>query len=307
MPLRWMVWIFKGPEMDIRQEVTDRLIALIEDGSSTRDVLWDATMAAGIPCNFETKIPYSGINILTLCVQAFKLGYERNEWLTLRQANALGGWVRKGSVGTLCVFYKTRQVSDQDDPTKINNIPHIKPFTLFNVAQIEGLDVEPLVDRVPFDPIEQAEQILDASGASITWGGARAFYRPAEDRIYMPDRGRFTHASSAYAVALHELAHWTGHSSRLNRVFASKYNDQAYAFEELVAELAAAYLVNHLGLKGAKLENHASYLEHYLTIMKSDKMAIFTAARLAGQAFDLILDLTQTRELANASLEGEPA
>jgi antirestriction protein ArdC len=176
------------------------------------------------------------------------------------------------------------------------------PFWVFNVADIDGLPTaEAAVDRAQFDPVLEAERMLDASGAKITWQGARAFFRPSTDEIYMPDRDRFTSSANAYAVALHELVHWTGHASRLNRDFSRR--DEAYAFEELVAELGAAYLVAHLGLGGAKLENHASYLQGYLRILKDDKAAIFTAARLASQAFDHIIKLTT--EPANERMSGE--
>ena len=287
--------------MDIRQQVTDTLVTLMEEGASSHDVLWDATVANGLPVNHETQTPYSGVNVLTLCGHMYKFGYTSNEWLTVRQANALGGWVRKGSKGALCVYYKKRAVESKEGD--LATVPLIAPFTLFNIDQIEGLDIPAVVQGPDFDPIERAEQVLDASGALINWQGARAFYRPCEDRIYLPDRSRFISPTNAYAVALHELANWTGHESRLNRTFGAKYQDNAYAFEELVAELTAAYLVVHLGLKGAKLEHHASYLAHYLTIMKSDKGAIFTASRLAGQAFTLITDLAKGEALATVGTE----
>ena len=219
----------------------------------------------------------------------------------------MGAQVRKGAKGVMGVFFKMLEakegkakeaVTSQSDAAQ-SKIPMLSPFWVFNVAEIDGLPVAPTADteRAAFDPIEEAERMLSRTGAKITWQGSRAFYRPSTDEIYMPERERFTSAANAYAVALHETTHWTGHESRLNRDF-SKRTD-AYAFEELVAELGAAYLVAHLGLKGAKLENHACYLAHYLQILKADKGAIFTAARLASQAFDHILKLTQ--DAANES------
>ena len=293
--------------MDIRQQVTDKIIYLIEQGQTKGESMWDAAVQFGLPVNHQTKKPYSGINVLMLSSEAAERGFTCNEWLTFKQAQAMGAQVRKGAKGVMGVFFKMLEakegkakeaVTSQSDAAQ-SKIPMLSPFWVFNVAEIDGLPVAPTADteRAAFDPIEEAERMLSRTGAKITWQGSRAFYRPSTDEIYMPERERFTSAANAYAVALHETTHWTGHESRLNRDF-SKRTD-AYAFEELVAELGAAYLVAHLGLKGAKLENHACYLAHYLQILKADKGAIFTAARLASQAFDHILKLTQ--DAANES------
>jgi antirestriction protein ArdC len=276
--------------MDIKQQVTNDLIGLIENAQLNDEPMWDAAVSFGLPTNFQTQRPYSGINVLILSLAARDRGFTRNEWLTFKQAQAMGAQVRKGAKGVLGVFFKMRDRKDAKPDDVDAKIPMIAPFWVFNVAEIDGLPVEEEIKRPVFDPIEEAERMLVASGARITWAGASAFYRPATDEIYMPDRNRFSSPVNAYAVALHELTHWSGHESRLGRNFSGK--KEPYAFEELVAELGAAYLVAHLGLKGAKLENHASYLQHYLRILKDDKSAIFTAARLAGQAFDFILKLT---------------
>jgi antirestriction protein ArdC len=277
--------------MDVRQQVTDKIIAMMEQGQVTGESMWDATVKFGLPANYQTKRPYTGINVLMLSAQASERGCASNEWLTFKQAQALGANVRKGAKGVMGVFFKMLdpKVTKAEDESR--RIPMMSPFWVFNVCDIDGLPTaEAPADRAAFDPITEAERMLDASGAKITWSGARAFFRPSTDEIYMPDRERFTTSANAYAVALHELVHWTGHASRLNRDFSQRA--EAYAFEELVAELGAAYLVAHLGLGGAKLENHASYLQGYLQILKDDKAAIFTAARLASQAFDHIIKLT---------------
>lgn len=290
--------------MDIRQHVTDKIIHLIEHGQTKGESMWDAAVQFGLPVNHQTQKPYSGINVLMLSSEAAERGFTSNEWLTFKQAQAMGAQVRKGAKGVMGVFFKMLEAKEgkagkakaaataQSDAAQ-SKIPMLSPFWVFNVAEIDGLPVAltPDTERAAFDPIEEAEHMLIRTGAKITWQGSRAFYRPSTDEIYMPERERFTSAANAYAVALHETTHWTGHESRLNRDFSKR--EDAYAFEELVAELGAAYLVAHLGLKGAKLENHACYLAHYLQILKADKGAIFTAARLASQAFDHILKLTQ--------------
>lgn len=281
--------------MDIRQQVTDTIIELIEQGPVQGETLWDAAVKFGMPLNYQTKRPYNGINVLMLCAEASKRGFGCNEWLTFKQAQAMGAMVRKGAKGVLGVFFKMcdRKDATADEPG--SKIPMLSPFWVFNVDDIEGLPVVTAPAPAPFHPIEEAERMLIASGASIRWKGAQAFFRPSTDEICMPDRERFSSAANAYAVALHELTHWTGHESRLHRDFSGRAGSDPYAFEELVAELGAAYLVAHLGLQGAKLENHACYLQHYLQILKSDKTAIFTAARLASQAFDHILALTSAK------------
>lgn len=276
--------------MDFRQAITDQIIHIIEQGLAKGETMWDTTVKFGLPTNYETKRPYSGINILTLTGEAVDRGYSRNEWLTFKQAQALGAKVNKGSKGVMGVFFK---MVDRKEPKKEDDkIPVLSPFWVFNVDEIAGLPEVPAVVRFDFDPIDEAERILIASGASITWQGTRAFYRSATDEIYMPDRSRFSSSANAYAVALHELTHWTGHESRMNRDYGNMSKGDRYAFEELVAELGAAYLVAYLGIKGSKLENHADYLQHYLTILKEDKSAIFSAARMASQAFDFILKMT---------------
>jgi antirestriction protein ArdC len=278
--------------MDIRQDVTDKIIKLMEQGQSKGETMWDAAIKFGLPMNYQTKTPYNGINVLMLCAEANDRGFTRNEWLTFKQAQAIGAQVRKGAKGVMCAFFKMFDRKDAA-PEKVNSkIPMLSPFWVFNVAEIDGLPEVEAPKGTPFEPIESAARILDASGAKITWQGARAFFRPSTDEIYMPDRERFSSATNAYAVALHELTHWTGHESRLHRDFSGRKDSQQYAFEELVAELGAAYLVAHLGLKDAKLEKHSNYLAHYLEILKGDKTAIFTAARLASQAFDHILKIT---------------
>jgi antirestriction protein ArdC len=164
----------------------------------------------------------------------------------------------------------------------------MKPFWVFNVADIENLpEVEDT--RAAFEPIEQAEHILNSSGIPVIWEGTRAFYRPSTDEIYMPTRERFSSPVNAYAVALHELTHATGHASRLGRDFSGRFGDEAYAFEELVAELGSAFVVGHLGLEGAKIENHANYVQSWLKVLKNDKNAIFTASRHANAAYQFIM------------------
>ncbi len=277
---------------DVREEITNQIISMIEAGEVKGESLFDRTLKFGLPVNFSTGKAYSGVNVLTLVSACIERGFDSNKWVTFAQAQAMGAKVKKGAKSVTGVFYKMLEKSQDaqaiEAGEKAQKIPMLSTFNLFNVSEIEGLEIgQPVVSK--FEPIEAAERLLIGSGAQITWGGARAFYRPATDEIYMPTRDRFESAGNCYAVALHELSHWTGHSSRLNRDFSGRFGDAHYAVEELVAELSAAYLCAELGLEGVKLENHASYLQSWLTVLKSDKNAIFTAAAQASKVFDFVM------------------
>lgn len=278
--------------MDIRAEITNAIIQLIEEGAAKGEsALWDKAIHFGMPVNYKTKRAYTGINVPLFWIAAADKGHERNEWLTFKQAKEMGANVKKGAKGVMGVFFKMmpRKGTDIVDGDEQGMYPMIKPFWVFNVSDIENLpEVE--VPSQEFTPIEKAESVLTASGAKITWEGTRAFYRPSNDEIFMPTRERFSAPVNAYAVALHELTHWTGHSSRLDRDFSGKFGSESYAFEELVAELGSAFMVAHLGLEGARLENHASYIDSWLTVLKNDKNAVFTASRHANAAYQFLLE-----------------
>ena len=204
--------------------------------------------------------------LLTLagCAQ----GYPLNRWLTFRQAAELGGSVRRGEHGTAIVFYKLHEVPSQDagsDEAEAKRIPLLRTFTVFNVAQIEGLPkhlVELPVEGGVWNPCDAAERLLGESGAVIRHGGTRAFYHPASDTIQLPAPSSFADAGGYYSTALHELAHWTAHPDRCNRNLAGRFGDAAYAAEELIAEMGSAFLCAHCRLEG-RLQ-HASYLESWL-------------------------------------------
>ncbi len=274
--------------------ITHRIIAEMENSRSSGKPLWNGS-SSGIPVNFKSKQPYSGINILTLWLSAEDNQFTSNQWLTYQQARELGGQVRKGASGALCVYYKAITLQEETIKGEVDErtIPWAKSFTLFNLGQIDGLVDTGVSDRPGFDPIEDAEAILQSSGAKIVVEGARAFYSPSNDEIHLPDRTRFTKAANFYAVALHELVHWTGQDSRLGREFGKRFGDEAYAFEELVADLGSAFLNADLGLIDATLEGHASYLNGWLSVLKRDKKAIFTAASQAAKAHKYIMDLAR--------------
>jgi antirestriction protein ArdC len=273
--------------IDLYQKVTDKIITALEQGTPPWVAPWQDRTA--MPANIATGKPYRGINVLLLHMEAMTEGYPDTRWLTLKQANELGGKVRKGEHGTPIVFFKMREVSDEidrtddshgfDDPEPKRVIPMLKSYTVFNASQVDFLPERFQLGQKPgWQPIGEAEELLYLSGAKIRHGGNRAFYSPKYDLIQMPPSAWFPDVERYYGVALHELTHWTGHPTRLNRELGRRHGIDAYAFEELVAEMGAAFLCAHCGLPG-RLE-HASYIEHWLEAVNADlKLTRFCCRR----------------------------
>lgn len=282
---------------DIYQEVTDKIIALMEKGASPWACPWDRAGALTMPKNHRTGAFYSGINIPLLWIAQEERGFSTSTWLTYKQAQEMGGQVRKGEKGTMGIFFKPweKKTGEYNAENKeiMEIIPMVKEFTVFNLDQIEGIDaVIPTVASGGFDPIERAEKILQSCGVDIAEGGTKACYIPALDRINMPDRERFTNAYNFYATAAHELAHATKKAHRCDRKpYETTVKNGAYAFEELVAELGSMFVMARAELLG-EVENHASYLDSWLSVLKEDKKAIFRAASQAQKAADWILSRT---------------
>ena len=241
---------------DLYQVVTDQIISALEAGTPPWVCPWSRLPGDAVPANLATSRAYRGINTLLLNMQAISHGYAVNRWLTFSQARALGACVRKGESGTGIVFFKMLECDSpraaNDEPAR-RVIPLLRSFTVFNAAQVEGLPEGLLA--VPesvegWTPVTAAEELLERSGAVIHHGGDRAFYRPSDDVIQLPTPTSFAQASRYYNVALHELTHWSGHPDRCNRVLSGRQHIEAYAFEELVAEMGSAFLSSHCGLPG---------------------------------------------------------
>lgn len=289
--------------MDIYKEITNQIIEAIETGALNNEKLWQDTAALGMPANFQTRKQYSGVNVLVLWATAKRKGHSSNYWLTFNQAQAIGGKVRKGEKAVMGVYFQPlerAEINEETGETERAVIPMLKPFWVFNLDQIDGIERPLPYTPATFEAIEQAEHILAMSGARLHIGGTRAFYSPVQDAIHMPDRERFSKAENFYTVALHELTHWTGHSRRLNRDFSGRFGSEAYAFEELVAELGSAFINADMGFVDTSLEHHAGYLDSWLTVLKKDKRAIFTAAKLATSAHQYIMSLAAISERAAA-------
>jgi len=279
--------------MDINQIITDKIIAILERGTTHQGKRWTGTTGHCIPTNAKTGEQYRGINVLVLWAQMADCAYASSRWLTYKQAVELGGQVRKGEKSVLCCYYKTIAKKGVQDDAETETFFMAKPFWLFNVAQIDNLPADMItttpVTGTTFTPIQEAEKVLANSQAQINYGFDSAYYSLTHDKICLPQPERFTSVANFYATALHELTHWTGNETRLNRSFGKRFGDDAYAFEELIAELGAAFTMGNLGMADATLESHADYVQSWIKVLKSDKKAIFTAATQAAKAADFIL------------------
>jgi len=278
---------------DTYQRITDQIVAQLEAGVRPWVQEWrnDTANVSATPLR-STGQPYRGINTIMLWLARRSMGYAANTWLTFRQAAELGAMVRKGETGHLVVKYGTFSPKADED----RNIPFLKGYTVFNADQIDGLpasfhpSIEPFVpSTVPH--IETVDAFVAGAGASVIFDGPRAFYSPATDRITMPDRERFTDEVCLYSTLLHELSHWSGAKHRLNRDLKNRFGDNAYALEELIAEMSAAFLCADLGVPHDPQGNTATYIANWLSTLKNDKRAIFTAAAKAQQAADYLREL----------------
>lgn len=281
-------------QRDIYQEITDKIVAALEKGVAPWVKPW---ASCGAPRNAVTGREYSGINLLLLGMAP----YSSPLWLTYNQAKAVGGQVRKGEHGTAVVLYKPFAVKDAEaegrgEEGKEKVIPLLRTFTVFNVEQIDGLPEKYTTQQRPqldsFTDNAAAEAFL--SPARIELGKSRACFIPSADVIYMPAKTAFRSVADFYATALHELTHWTGHKNRLARDFSGRFGDAAYAFEELIAELGAAFLCAHAGIDGQL--QHESYIASWLKVLKNDKRAIFAASAAARKAAEFVMPPQDTNE-----------
>tara|TARA_R100000005_G_scaffold49016_1_gene23513 strand:- start:6600 stop:7559 length:960 start_codon:yes stop_codon:yes gene_type:complete len=295
---------------DVHQQVTDNIIAAIEAGAGEWQMPWHRS-GEGLnrPVNIDTRAYYRGVNILNLWVAGEACGYTEGVWGTYRQWQNRGCQVRKGEKGSLVVFYKELEFEDQDADTGMTSTETrlmARASTVFNAEQVDGYEREPLpVSENPATPIEQAEAFVAASNAIVRHGGGRAYYNPNQDFIQMPERERFlgtdtsTPTEAYYGTLLHELTHWTGHKKRCEREFGKRFGDEAYAMEELVAELGSAFLCADIGISPQPRPDHAAYVDHWLKVLKADKKAIFTAASQASKAADFLASLREKAQTAD--------
>ena len=280
------------------QEITDKIIAELEAGRAPWVQPWGMAAAKAplaMPRNASTHRRYSGINVLILWGAVIERGFSTQSWLTFRQALGLGGNVRKGERGTTVVY--ADRFTPEDERRRAEQtgeepgaIPFLKRFTVFNTDQCEGLPEEIAKVAPPPPPglIEpRAEALIAATGADFRIGGARAFYSPTHDFIQVPPPQAYFEPINWHRTACHELAHWVGHPSRLARDLSGSYGSKAYAREELIAEMAGAFVCASLGI--APTVRHADYIGSWLEVLREDDRAIVRAASAASKAADYLL------------------
>lgn len=288
---------------DVYEAITNQIITAIEAGAEHPQMPWHRSGGSiERPTNIESGKAYRGVNTVALWAAADACGYSNGIWGTYRQWQERGAQVRKGEKSSIIIFY--RDLDPKDADTSVNRDDRENRFfvarasRVFNVAQVDGYQLpEPAITTNPIDPCDQAEVFIAATGASITVAGERAFYNRTTDSITMPDRFRFTGTKTStaseswYSTLLHELTHWSGAENRMARTFGERFGDDAYAMEEMVAELGAAFLCGDLGITAEPRPDHADYIGHWLRILKGDRKAIFTAASAANKASEFLKSL----------------
>lgn len=286
---------------DLYAVVTEQIIGMLDKGVVPwRSPILRRPGSGGLPQNLESTQPYRGVNLFLLGFTAWTRGFDSQYWLTFRQAKAHGGSIRKGEKASMVVFWKQLETANIETG-EAKTVPLLRYYNVFNVNQCEGIKSVKVEEAPPareFTPIEAADSIAKGyqDGPTVEHAGQEACYRPLLDSVRMPEPTRFNSAEEYYATLFHELAHSTGHSKRLDRKLDSQirpYGSPDYGREELIAEMAAAFLCGHAGIKPAVIENQAAYLQGWLKMLKEDKRLVVNAAGAAQKAADWIRGLRE--------------
>jgi len=296
-------WCYKKPnarmKRDLYETITARILDSLDRGTVPWRMPWRRAAGESFPLSISTGKPYRGINSFLLQLAALERGFESNRWVTFNQAKSLGAQVRKGAKGELVVFWKKWEVKDPDAPGGKKQVPVLRYYHVFNAGEVDGLPARylpPPVELTPHETIAAAEAIVTGmpQRPEIFHSGARAYYRPALDTVTMPERPRFTSSEEYYSTLFHELAHATGHETRLNRHAPKNEvgfigDGGEYGREELVAEMTSAFLAAEAGISPAVIENQAAYLDGWRRKLRADTKAVVVAAGQAQRAADFIL------------------
>ena len=278
---------------DVYQTVTNAIINAIEQGAGAWKMPWHTSgRFAFSPINVTSKKPYRGINTVCLWAAAQVKGYESGHWGTYQQWQERKAQVRKGEKSTTVVFWKFQnnasesQDDSSDTPATGSRLLFTRGYSVFNAAQVDGYNPPADPEQPLLERIAHAEEFFQRIGAEVRHGGSQAFYSPSTDHIQLPPFAAFRESIGYYSVLAHEHTHWTASAARCDRQLGKRFGDSAYAAEELIAELGAAFTCAHLGLSTEPREDHAKYLASWLKVLKADSRAIFTAASKAQQATD---------------------
>ena len=283
----------KRTTAEIHREIADKVIQAMQEHGSNWTKSWTVSADDG-PLSMSTKKNYQGINWLILSMARAVGGYSSGHWATYKQWETMGAQVRKGERGEMVVLYKPIVVKDKESGED-KSIKLLRTFNVFNADQVDGYEA-PTVTAGHVDmPDTVADTFAIDAGATITNADpSGAFYVPSRDFINMPKQCQFDSPEAYSATLLHELTHWTGHKSRLDRNFTTGSGTKDYAAEELVAELGAAMLCGSLGISPEPRDDHAQYLNHWIERLKNEPKAIFTAAAKAQAAANYCHEVQQT-------------
>jgi len=282
----------RKPALDIYQHVTDAIVAAVEADPGAFRMPWHRTgMSAGLPRNAATKKPYNGINTVFLWAIAETRHYPTTLFASYKQWADIGAQVKEGSKGIPVIFYKEFSVDpDPDDADDNGRRRTLRHSYVFNASQVDGYEPTILAAMPPLERHPDMLRLIANSGVDIRIGGDSAYYSPQLDYVQLPDEDRFRQATAFDRIyhfestAAHELVHASGHSSRLNRNLTGRFGESSYAAEEIIADLGACMICARLGLAAEPRSDHAQYIAHWLSILKSDSRAIFTAAAKASEA-----------------------
>lgn len=298
------------PGRDVAAEITDLIIRKLEEGVPPWSRPWSMSHAGGRPLR-HCGTPYTGINTLYLWAIADAEGFRSRYWMTYRQAEALGGNVRRGETGAVSVYYssfKKHEAHPKTGQDVARSIRFLRHYIVFNADQIDGLPAyfyaaAPETPAAPSDHQAEIDAFFTAIPADVRHGGNEAYFSPTFDYIQMPNRSAFTSIDHYASTRCHETVHWSGHVRRLARTFGKRFGDAAYSFEELIAEIGAGLCCSQLGLPNILHDSHASYVGHWLGILRGDKTAIIHAAAKAEQAFTYLMTFSDGPTGADADAE----
>lgn len=279
---------------NIQKEITDKILTAMEGGKLPWIKPWSGMASGGMPRNAITRRAYSGANVMLLWLSAENNGYSSQRWLTYKQAQEAGGNVRKGEKATSICYASTYEKENEKGEKAF--IPFLKAFAVFALEQCEGLEhlqEKPLTVN-PSQRDADCDAFLTSTGADIRHGESRAYYAAKPDFIMLPPYDTFSSSNGYYATALHELVHWSGHETRCDRQFGKRFGDKAYAAEELVAELGAAFMCAEFGFDA--VTQHAAYIQNWVELLKDDARAFITAASKASAAVEFLRSLALKEE-----------
>lgn len=284
------------PAQDIYSKITSHIANAIEAGADNYQMPWHRPPGNGSPVNAKTGNEYRGVNVLALWEAEDRQNYTTNLWATYRQWNEIGAQVRRGEKGNAVVFYKEFERNEKKDQKgKKNYRKFARTSWVFNADQVDGYAPPGLPERNLVEIIDNVERTVATTGADIRNGGHKAYFVPKKNYIQMPAMKLFKETSDSsptegyYATLFHELTHWTGHESRLNRDLNHAKNEEKYAIEELVAELGAAFLCSRLQVTNTPRPNHAAYIADWLSGLNEDNRSLFNAAAQATKAVEYIV------------------